>query len=297
MAGFSLSGVRTLHRTTFDYSAKGLTLRASASYPTIAIAFCRLSFLAGSTAFFSCAWHVAKMGTLAHIDNASNKTSLLKPSARLLSLFIRNNEKRLLRDRLFNEVWVEHGLKASNNNLNNYVSGLRKSLAQCGVEDIIVTYPRQGFKFSAANIHEVDVEKEEYNKNDDSKQEYATLQPSESKHPGLRRSLQRLVMIMAACLVPFAAVVLYQNSTRINVYPLGSYENCQIYSMTLGRSNLSKIKQIIQAVGFSCQTHADVYYYDNIRNEGEGKNEQWLTYCPKAGNSPCIKNYIDNQQP
>ncbi len=30
MAGFSLSGVRTLHRTAFDYSAKGLTLRASA---------------------------------------------------------------------------------------------------------------------------------------------------------------------------------------------------------------------------------------------------------------------------
>ena len=28
--GFSLSGVRTLHRTAFDYSAKGLTLRASA---------------------------------------------------------------------------------------------------------------------------------------------------------------------------------------------------------------------------------------------------------------------------
>ncbi len=30
MAGSSLSGVRTLHRTAFDYSAKGLTLRASA---------------------------------------------------------------------------------------------------------------------------------------------------------------------------------------------------------------------------------------------------------------------------
>ena len=28
--GFSLSGVRTLHRTAFDYSAKGLTLQASA---------------------------------------------------------------------------------------------------------------------------------------------------------------------------------------------------------------------------------------------------------------------------
>ncbi|CDG15008.1 hypothetical protein SMDB11_4449 [Serratia marcescens subsp. marcescens Db11] len=34
MAGFSLSGVRTLHRTAFDYSAKGLTLRASAGCPS-----------------------------------------------------------------------------------------------------------------------------------------------------------------------------------------------------------------------------------------------------------------------
>ncbi|HIE3906841.1 TPA: hypothetical protein ACXNHM_004673, partial [Serratia marcescens] len=30
MAGFSLSGIRTLHRTAFDYSAKGLTLRTNA---------------------------------------------------------------------------------------------------------------------------------------------------------------------------------------------------------------------------------------------------------------------------
>ncbi|MEL5352867.1 hypothetical protein PTR25_24155, partial [Serratia nevei] len=30
MAGFLLFRDRTLHRTTFDYSAKGLTLRASA---------------------------------------------------------------------------------------------------------------------------------------------------------------------------------------------------------------------------------------------------------------------------
>jgi hypothetical protein len=30
MAGFLLSEIRTLHRTPFDYSAKSLTLRASA---------------------------------------------------------------------------------------------------------------------------------------------------------------------------------------------------------------------------------------------------------------------------
>lgn len=93
--------------------------------------------------------------TLAHIDNTATKIVLLKPSTRLLSLFIRNNNVLLLRDKLLNDVWVEYGLKASNNNLNNYVSGLRKSLAQFGEEELIVTYPRQGFKFSADIIQEI----------------------------------------------------------------------------------------------------------------------------------------------
>lgn len=39
-------------------------------------------------------------GTLSHIDNASNKIALLKPTGRLLSLFIRNNDKLLLREKV-----------------------------------------------------------------------------------------------------------------------------------------------------------------------------------------------------
>ncbi|KMJ11039.1 winged helix-turn-helix domain-containing protein [Serratia marcescens] len=235
-------------------------------------------------------------GTLAHIDNASNKIALLKPSARLLSLFIRNNNKLLLRERLLNEVWVEHGLKASNNNLNNYVSGLRKSLAQCGTEDIIVTYPRQGFKFSAISIHETDSKQEKYIKDHEDMLETTTISPLGNKQPGIRRSLQRLIMIMATCLVPFAIVVLYQNSTRINVYPLGSYENCQVYSMTLGNSDLRKIKQVIQRTGLNCRDKADVYYYDNIRDEATQNDTELLTFCPRDIISPCIYNYIDKKQ-
>lgn len=236
-------------------------------------------------------------GTLAHIDNVSNKIALLKPTSRLLSLFIKNNNKLLLRDRLLNDVWVEHGLKASNNNLNNYVSGLRKALAQFGADEIIVTYPRQGFKFSAKDINEID----NYEGGDEnegySETEIASTPPPKNQQTGIRLALQRLIMVLAACLVPFAAIVLYQNSARISVYPLGNYDNCQIYSMKLGSGSLEKIKQVIQRAGFSCQSRADVYYYDNIRNEGTDINEQWVTYCPRTGNSPCINNYIDNNQP
>lgn len=101
-------------------------------------------------------------------------------------------------------------------------------------------------------------------------------------------------MITAACLVPFAAIVLYQNSTRINVYPLGNYERCQIYSMKLGSGSLDKIRGIIQQAGFNCKSKADVYYYDNIRNENSQSNEEQITFCPREISSPCINNYINN---
>lgn len=232
-------------------------------------------------------------GTLSHIDNVDNKIVLLKPTSRLLSLFIRNNDKLLLRERLLNEVWVEHGLKASNNNLNNYISGLRKVLAQFGVEEIIITYPRQGFKFSAKYIHEKNDTSKEYK----TETEVSSTSPPVSNQLDMRRSLRRLIMVLATCLVPFAMIVLYQNSTRINIYPLGSDENCHIYSMKPGSGNLAEIKKTIRNAGFSCKNRADIYYYDNIRNEGDDHNETWVTYCPRANNSPCINNYIDNNQP
>ncbi len=233
---------------------------------------------------------------MAHIDNANNKIALLKPASRLLSLFIRNNNKLLLRERLLNEVWVEHGLKASNNNLNNYISGLRKSLAQCGAEEIVITYPRQGFKFSAKSIQKTNVNSDEYKVNEEDTTEVVSGSPPQRGDPGMRHAIQRLIMIAAACLVPFAAVVLYQNSTRINVYPLGSFQHCQIYSMTLGSGSIDKVKRMIQQARLSCQQRADVYYYDNIFNEGTQSNEEQITFCPRDSRSPCINNYKDHRE-
>lgn len=235
--------------------------------------------------------------TLAHIDNATTKIALLKPSARLLSLFIRNNNILLLRDKLLNEVWVEHGLKASNNNLNNYVSGLRKSLAQFGEEELIVTYPRQGFKFSAKIIHEINGSdcndiKEEIHEKEVVLNAHAKIG---GKPDATGRSLQRLVMAFAACVALFSAIVLYQNSTRVSMYPLGNYERCQIYSMNSGRGDLGQIKETIQHTGLNCRGRADVYYYDNIRDEVTQDGTELLTFCPRESNSPCIYNYINKK--
>ncbi|CAI2014665.1 Transcriptional regulatory protein, C terminal [Serratia quinivorans] len=235
--------------------------------------------------------------TLAHIDNTTTKIVLLKPSTRLLSLFVRNNNVLLLRDKLLNDVWVEHGLKASNNNLNNYVSGLRKSLAQFGEEEIIITYPRQGFKFSAEIIHGVNDSDQADTRENLTSEEVLHSADINPKHNinGNQRSLRRMIMTFVASLMLFSAIVVYQNSTRVSMYPLGNYERCQIYSMNANGGDLGKIKRIIQRTGISCQGKADVYYYDNIRDEVTQEDTELLTFCPRETNSPCIYNYIDKK--
>lgn len=50
------------------------------------------------------------------------------------------------RDYLLDTVWSNHGLKPSNNNLNNHISLLRKNIASVSaVDDLIITLPKKGF--------------------------------------------------------------------------------------------------------------------------------------------------------
>lgn len=50
------------------------------------------------------------------------------------------------RDYLLDAVWSNHGLKPSNNNLNNHISLLRKNIASIAeVDDLIITLPKKGF--------------------------------------------------------------------------------------------------------------------------------------------------------
>lgn len=233
--------------------------------------------------------------TLTHVDNIDNKIILLKPASRLLSLFIKNNRKLLLREQLLNDVWVDYGLKASNNNLNNYVSGLRKALAQCGAEEIIVTYPRQGFQFNAKSIREIDESHEKYRNIIDDGAEPLIISSPENKTVGFQRSLKRLAMVITICFVLLLSAKPYQQLINANMNPLGKYDLCQIYSMNSRSDALPKIIKLIQYASFNCRIKADVYYYDSIRDDISQQDKELLTFCPRKTGSPCIYNHIDKE--
>lgn len=70
-------------------------------------------------------------------------------SSRLLTSLLQHRGDIISRIDIFRTVFEEYGARASNSNLNQYISTLRRSLSDLGVEkDVIITVPRIGFKIS-----------------------------------------------------------------------------------------------------------------------------------------------------
>ena len=97
--------------------------------------------------------------SLIYLKNDRNQSiELSKPAARLFNEIILLNVKKGIatRDELLTSVWEEYGLVGSNNNLNTYISEIRKKLEQIGIDPkSIVTVPKKGFRLdNHISIHE-----------------------------------------------------------------------------------------------------------------------------------------------
>ncbi|WP_225087083.1 CadC family transcriptional regulator [Pectobacterium colocasium] len=91
-------------------------------------------------------------GTLAWIERENEATSLSFPVSRLFCLLIENQGVTLSRDFLLKEALEKHALCPSLNNLNNYLSLLRKVLREFDLSDAIVTIPKLGIIFNVKSV-------------------------------------------------------------------------------------------------------------------------------------------------
>lgn len=73
---------------------------------------------------------------------------LTLPASRLLEEFLLSGGRHLTRDYLLETVWDRHGLQASGNNLNQYISILRRNLALFECNELIITLPKIGFRLN-----------------------------------------------------------------------------------------------------------------------------------------------------
>lgn len=87
-------------------------------------------------------------GTLCQQDKPE-VVRLPVPAVRLLEEFTRSEGRELTREYLLDTVWENHGLQATDGNLRQYISILRRNLALLGCPELIVTIPKVGFKINA----------------------------------------------------------------------------------------------------------------------------------------------------
>nr|WP_314264795.1 winged helix-turn-helix domain-containing protein [uncultured Moellerella sp.] len=113
-----------------------------------------LTFIINETLLFS-----SESGSLSLKDDPTCHTHLSKPASRLLKELIQlyNEKKIATRDELLTNVWENYGLIGSNNNLNTYISEIRKKIDSISkYSEFIITIPKKGFRLNG-KIEKIDL--------------------------------------------------------------------------------------------------------------------------------------------
>ncbi|CAI1130325.1 winged helix-turn-helix domain-containing protein [Serratia proteamaculans] len=245
--------------------------------------------------------------TIEAIDDNMEPIALTTTLNRLLALLVKNNNVLLTREHILTQVWDDHGQTASNNNLNNYISMLRKILATLGEEDIISTLPRQGFMFNAAEINTIDsdvfINSEQHEPNqfpDSSDKEITPITTSKKPIPMI---LLCFLFIASLALPPL--VLNTGGYKKIDEKSIGMVGKCNV-KVAVDYHNLNKInidypalKNKLSSWGINCASPAVIYYYSsNMLSSATTLNNvfTFYSYCPlpAKGNSEVkCENYYE----
>ncbi|MCO7511991.1 helix-turn-helix domain-containing protein [Serratia fonticola] len=240
-------------------------------------------------------------------DNNADMITLTRVTSELLLLLIQNNHTPLSRDTILSELWEKRGLSASSNNLNNYVSMLRKALAKCGYSDLITTIPKHGFLFEAEVVSTVE------NDNFFEVSQFVKGYDLSLIHfPGLEKNSVRIrrffslgrkmfkvsmLSLLVIALLPSLYGYFKLKSIRTEFF---TFEQCQFYladDKTRGDASsgvINTLKTIVTNERLNCGRKANVYYFSDKKEDSSGHAilTDLLSYCPANSKAPCDNYYL-----
>ncbi|WP_167558299.1 winged helix-turn-helix domain-containing protein [Buttiauxella ferragutiae] len=246
-------------------------------------------------------------GTLYIDDSGMDMITLARVTNEILLLFIQHNHVPLKRDFILSELWEKRGLTSSSNGLNNYVSMLRKALAQCGYPDLITTIPKHGFIFEAeiSNVVANEFLRIDESLVSDLLPQIPLAPETEIKRISVRESrLTRkvigpsaLVIILLVLFFPGIYNAYMQRAIKTEFF---TYKQCQFYIADDKTREIATIKIIdnIKAsaaeINLNCERKANVYYFaDNkVDSSGNVVLKDLISYCHYKSKTPCDNYYL-----
>lgn len=239
-------------------------------------------------------------GTLYSLDHNPDVIVLARISNVLLLLLIEHNHKLLSREFLLNEIWEKQGLNSSSNNLNNYISMLRKALTQCGCIGVISTVPKHGFLFDADVVASAPgaVDKSVPSSFTGTAAEgpggvILSISPAYRKGTSERIKLITFILLGAViCFIPRLNDSYRLHALRNEVSRAG---NCRFFvadddTRTIGaRIITERAHSIAQREHINCELETNVYYFSALEHDARGQHmmNELLSYCPNGNKAAC----------
>lgn len=109
-----------------------------------------------------------------HQDLQEEIVTISSSAARPFSFLIKNKGEIVEREILLQRVWDDYGLQASNNNLNQCLSTLRRIIKSMGIDkNIIETKPKVGLRIASdVAIEEISIKQDEPELSQNAKKNY-----------------------------------------------------------------------------------------------------------------------------
>lgn len=213
-------------------------------------------------------------GTL-HLPSSEDVIRLALPAARLLETFLSSEGRELTREYLLETVWDKHGLHASGNNLNQYVSILRRNLSLLGCHELIITLPKLGFRLNAAISIEI------------LETDSVSPEPSPSivTSSGHFQHLFFIGSIIITLLTGVAIGLFYYNDANNGETVLHEqHSECDIYylkdiSDDEKKEALRKIMSIMKDNGIQCKKNDVVIYNSEASLSDNVDSREVLSWC------------------
>ncbi|HEY4468340.1 MAG TPA: winged helix-turn-helix domain-containing protein [Klebsiella sp.] len=196
-------------------------------------------------------------------------------STRLLTSLLQCRGDIISRVDIFQMVFEKYGARPSNSNLNQYISTLRRSLTELGIEkNVIITVPRIGFKISEDII--VTTDNDYY-----SSITLSPLPPEGPEHNCLwqHRKATILFILVMIGLMLLSYFFIYKKQSSGVIF---TQDKCTVYgSEALQATEILRNKKLLPSE-LDCSTPKKIYLFSRKINQEPGLGVYMETFILKC---------------
>ncbi|EJD6080347.1 transcriptional regulator [Providencia alcalifaciens] len=266
----------------------------------------------------NCIEYDSETGEIIQLGSNSEVAKLTPILNRIFRVLVENNNMIIPREELLKKVWDEHGLTASINTLNQYISALRKLLYQhLEIDNAILNIPKKGVILSSELI--ITQRNTELVRHSEEKGDTEKLD-GRDKLPLIELNTHNQVAVSSVIAKPRVCYTLKRNFSlkiilgfsviltlasmynlffgalsfdKVNTYLVSTIGSCPVYSFNSNfddKNNSKDIDKHVKEFNLQCNNSAIFYYYSNHSN-AQVEKQTLLTKC--EDNKICISTRIN----